>query len=67
MNSVINSLGSIRAILVEELHSDWSKELHESVVLSILNNLQWNCYQTHPNVSSRFLMNILAVLICAAP
>lgn len=49
-----NPLDSVRAISVEELRSDWSKELHESVVLSIVNNSQWNCYQTHPTVSLQF-------------
>jgi hypothetical protein len=38
------TLDSIRAISLEELRSDLSKELHESVVLAILKNLQLNCY-----------------------
>ena len=38
------TLDSIQAISLEELRSDWSKELHEFVVLSILKNPQWNCY-----------------------
>ena len=39
-----NSFDSIRVISLEELRPDWSKERYESVVLSILNNAQWNCY-----------------------
>lgn len=49
-----NPLDSIRVISVEGLRSHWPKPLHESVVLSILENPQWNCYQTLPNVSSQF-------------
>ena len=38
------SLDSIRTISLKELRPHSSKELHESVVLSILNNSQWSCY-----------------------